>query len=114
MADASSTIRPLRVAMLPEIARAVGRQGAALIVDGGVRRGTDMPQKAVGLGATACSIGRPFLWGLTAGGQEGAGEGDRAAAPRALDVAMILLGVARTLSRGRRIICVPAQRRTRT
>ncbi|MEH6912233.1 MAG: alpha-hydroxy acid oxidase [Oceanicoccus sp.] len=41
-----------------------------LICDGGIRRGTDII-KAIGLGADACSIGRPYLYGLAAGGQLG-------------------------------------------
>ncbi len=41
-----------------------------LIVDGGIRRGTDII-KALALGADACSIGRPYLYGLAAGGQAG-------------------------------------------
>lgn len=41
-----------------------------LIVDGGIRRGTDII-KALALGANACSIGRPYLFGLAAGGQQG-------------------------------------------
>ncbi len=44
--------------------------GAELIVDGGVRRGTDV-LKAIALGATGCSIGRPYLYGLAAGGEAG-------------------------------------------
>jgi isopentenyl diphosphate isomerase/L-lactate dehydrogenase-like FMN-dependent dehydrogenase len=39
-------------------------------VDGGIRRGTDI-LKAIAMGATAAAIGRPQLWGLAAGGQEG-------------------------------------------
>lgn len=41
-----------------------------LIVDGGVRRGTHV-LKALALGADACSFGRPYLYALSAGGQEG-------------------------------------------
>jgi L-lactate dehydrogenase (cytochrome) len=41
-----------------------------LIVDGGIRRGTDII-KALALGANACSIGRPYLFGLAAGGHAG-------------------------------------------
>lgn len=41
-----------------------------LIVDGGIRRGTHV-LKALALGADACSIGRPYLYGLAAGGQQG-------------------------------------------
>lgn len=41
-----------------------------LIVDGGVRRGQDV-LKALALGANACSIGRPYLYGLAGGGEAG-------------------------------------------
>ena len=41
-----------------------------VIVDGGVRRGTDV-FKALALGATAVGIGRPYAWGLAAFGQAG-------------------------------------------
>ena len=41
-----------------------------LIVDGGIRRGTHV-LKALALGANACSIGRPYLYGLAAGGEAG-------------------------------------------
>ena len=41
-----------------------------LIVDGGVRRGTQV-LKALALGANAVSIGRPYLYGLASGGQAG-------------------------------------------
>jgi L-lactate dehydrogenase (cytochrome) len=42
----------------------------SLILDGGVRRGTHV-LKAIALGATACAIGRPYLFGLAAGGERG-------------------------------------------
>lgn len=41
-----------------------------LIIDGGIRRGTHV-LKALALGANGCSIGRPYLYGLAAGGQLG-------------------------------------------
>lgn len=41
-----------------------------LIVDGGVRRGTDV-LKALSLGADAVSFGRPYLYALAAGGEAG-------------------------------------------
>jgi 4-hydroxymandelate oxidase len=41
-----------------------------VFVDGGVRRGTDV-LKALALGARAALIGRPVLWGLAAGGEQG-------------------------------------------
>jgi len=54
---------------LPEIAKAVGGR-AVIELDGGVRRGTDI-FKALALGANAVGIGRPYIWGLGAFGQEG-------------------------------------------
>lgn len=41
-----------------------------VLVDGGIRRGTDVV-KALALGATACLVGRPYLWGLAVGGEAG-------------------------------------------
>jgi L-lactate dehydrogenase (cytochrome) len=43
---------------------------AEIICDGGIRRGSDIV-KALALGATACSIGRPYLYGLAAAGEKG-------------------------------------------
>jgi len=57
------------VSCLAEMRDAVG-DALELIVDGGVRRGTHV-LKALALGANACSIGRPYLYGLGAGGQAG-------------------------------------------
>lgn len=54
---------------LPEIVRAVGDR-VEVILDGGIRRGTHV-LKALSLGAKACSIGRPYLFGLAAGGAAG-------------------------------------------
>jgi len=41
-----------------------------IICDGGIRRGTHV-LKALARGATACSMGRPYLYGLAAAGQAG-------------------------------------------
>jgi len=54
---------------LGPIADAVGGD-CEVILDGGVRRGTHV-LKALARGATACSTGRPYLWGLAAGGEAG-------------------------------------------
>jgi L-lactate dehydrogenase (cytochrome) len=54
---------------LPEIVEAVGSR-TEIVLDGGIRRGTDMA-KALALGARACMIGRPYLYGLAAAGQAG-------------------------------------------
>jgi len=60
---------PATIEVLPAIADAVGGK-IPLLLDGGVRRGADV-LKAIALGASAVQIGRPVLWGLAAGGQEG-------------------------------------------
>lgn len=54
---------------LPQIAEAVGAD-MPILLDGGVRRGADIV-RARALGATACLIGRPFLYGLAASGRGG-------------------------------------------
>jgi isopentenyl diphosphate isomerase/L-lactate dehydrogenase-like FMN-dependent dehydrogenase len=54
---------------LPEVARAVSGR-IPVLVDSGFRRGSDV-FKAIALGARAIAIGRPYLWGLAAFGQEG-------------------------------------------
>ena len=54
---------------LAEVANVV-RGRIPLIVDGGIRRGTDV-LKALALGADAVCIGRPYIWGLAAFGQQG-------------------------------------------
>lgn len=58
---------PLRA--LPEIRRAIGAD-FPLLVDSGIRRGADIAI-ALALGASACLIGRPYLYGLGAAGEPG-------------------------------------------
>jgi len=41
-----------------------------VLIDGGVRRGTDV-LKALGLGASAVGIGRPYVWGIASFGEAG-------------------------------------------
>ena len=60
---------PAPVDMVAPIRERVG-DSLELIVDGGIRRGTDIV-KALALGADACSIGRAYLYGLAAGGEAG-------------------------------------------
>ncbi|HST14639.1 MAG TPA: alpha-hydroxy acid oxidase [Gaiellaceae bacterium] len=55
---------------LPEVVEAVAGR-LPVLVDGGVRRGTDVV-KALALGAEAVLAGRAPLWGLAAGGEAGA------------------------------------------
>jgi isopentenyl diphosphate isomerase/L-lactate dehydrogenase-like FMN-dependent dehydrogenase len=58
------------VEALPEVANAVGKR-ATVLVDSGFRRGSDVV-KALALGAHAVQIGRSTLYGVAAGGEEGA------------------------------------------
>lgn len=60
---------PATIDTLPDIVAAVGNN-AEVILDGGVRRGTDII-KAIALGARAVAVGRPYLYGLAAGGEAG-------------------------------------------
>ena len=54
---------------LPDVVAAVGDR-CEVLLDGGVRRSTDV-LKALALGARAVCIGRPWMYGLGAGGQAG-------------------------------------------
>jgi len=72
------------------VREAVGDE-PAIILDSGIRQGADIAL-AIALGANMCAIGRPYLYGLAAGGEQGVA--------RALDLlkeelkrAMQLLGV---------------------
>jgi 4-hydroxymandelate oxidase len=79
---------------LPRIAQAV--QGdLPLLVDGGIRRGTDV-LKAVGLGASAVLVGRPVLHGLATAGATGVAHVLRLLRDE-LEIAMALTGC-RTLA----------------
>ncbi len=60
---------PSSVSVLPEIVEAVGER-IEVHLDGGIRSGQDV-LKALCLGAKGVHIGRPFLYGLGAGGREG-------------------------------------------
>jgi len=65
---ATETLRST-IESLAEVVDAVGSQ-IPVLVDSGFRRGTDI-YKALALGARAVGIGRPYIYGLTAFGQEG-------------------------------------------
>ena len=60
---------PSSIEVLPEIVDACGDK-AEVYLDSGVRRGSDIV-KAVALGAKACLIGRPYVYGLGAAGEAG-------------------------------------------
>ena len=77
------------ISALPDVVDAVdGRM--EVILDGGVRRGTDVI-KAMALGARACMIGRPFLYGLASMGGAGVGRALEILRDE-LDVGLALMG----------------------
>jgi isopentenyl diphosphate isomerase/L-lactate dehydrogenase-like FMN-dependent dehydrogenase len=65
---ATETLRPT-IETLPEVIESTGNR-IPILVDGGIRRGSDA-FKALAMGARAVGIGRPYVWGLTAFGQDG-------------------------------------------
>ena len=83
---------PATAEVLPEVVEAIGGE-ASVMVDGGIRRGTDVA-KALILGADFVLVGRPILWGLAAGGAEGV-EAVLSMLADEFDRALALLGVPR-------------------
>ena len=77
---------------LGPIAEAV-RGDIAVLFDSGVRSGTDV-LKALALGADAVCLGRPYVWGLALGGQEGV-EAVLKMVLAELDLTMALCGLTR-------------------
>jgi isopentenyl diphosphate isomerase/L-lactate dehydrogenase-like FMN-dependent dehydrogenase len=65
----AETSRRATIVSLPEVVQGTAGR-IPVICDGGFRRGTDV-FKAMALGATGVGIGRPYIWGLGAFGQEG-------------------------------------------
>jgi 4-hydroxymandelate oxidase len=80
---------PATIEVLPEIVAVVAGR-VPVLIDGGVRRGTDVV-KALALGAQAVLIGRPYLHGLAAGGAEGVAHVQRILL-REFRMALALLG----------------------
>src|SRR5207245_2245718 len=76
---------------LTDVVGSVGAK-AAIVVDGGIRRGTDVI-KALALGADAVAIGRPQMYGLAAGGAGGVQRVVELLRAE-LDLAMALVGAA--------------------
>src|SRR5258706_5659608 len=100
---------PASLDALPAIVAAVeGR--IPVLLDGGVRRGADIA-KALALGAAACLIGRPQLWGLAVAGEEGVAH-VLDIYRRELDRVMGLCGVSRIADIGPHLLCARPSRST--
>jgi L-lactate dehydrogenase (cytochrome) len=80
------------ISMLPSIADAVGSETEVLF-DGGIRSGQDV-FRALALGARGCLLGRAYLYGICAAGEQGASKAIEIIA-KELDVTMALSGVRR-------------------
>lgn len=85
---------PATAQVVPRIRAAVG-QDYPLLVDGGIRRGTDI-LKAIALGANAVLVGRPYVFGLANAGAMGVSHVLRLLRDE-LEIAMALTGC-RTLA----------------
>ena len=94
------------ISALPDVVEAVDDR-IEVILDGGVRRGTDV-MKALALGAKACMIGRPFLYGLASMG--GAGVSRALGILRdELDVGLALVGRASVRDLDRSVLAWASQ-----
>jgi len=89
---------------LPWIVDAVPEDFTVLF-DSGVRTGSDIV-KALALGAKAVLLGRPWVWGLALGGEEGATQVLRGLLAD-LDLSMAMCGMRSPAEAGERAI-VPA------
>jgi L-lactate dehydrogenase (cytochrome) len=85
------------IAMLPKIVEAVGDK-IEVHMDGGIRSGQDV-LKALALGAKGTYIGRPFLYGLGAGGKQGVTTALEIIA-KEMDITMALCGKRRIVDVG--------------
>jgi L-lactate dehydrogenase (cytochrome) len=81
---------PSSISALPKIADAAGSQ-IEVMFDGGIRSGQDV-LRALALGARSCLIGRSYVYGLGAYGQEGVTKAIDILA-KELDVSMALTGM---------------------
>jgi isopentenyl diphosphate isomerase/L-lactate dehydrogenase-like FMN-dependent dehydrogenase len=88
---------PATIDALPGIVAAVDRK-IPVLVDGGVRRGADVV-KALALGASACLIARPQLWGLAVAGEDGVAH-VLETLRKEIDRAMGLMGAAKVAELG--------------
>jgi 4-hydroxymandelate oxidase len=87
--------------VLEEVVSAVDGR-AEVLVDGGIRRGTDIV-KAIALGAKAVLVGRPVVWGLAIDGEQGVARVLEILRDE-LDLAMALCGATRIDELGRDLI----------
>jgi isopentenyl diphosphate isomerase/L-lactate dehydrogenase-like FMN-dependent dehydrogenase len=95
---------PAPIDVLPEILDAAGKR-LTVMVDSGVRRGTDVV-KALALGAAAVLVGRAPLYGVAAAGEAGASRAITIFREE-IDRTMALLGVRSVAELDRRYLLMP-------
>lgn len=104
---------PAAADVLEAVVAAVKRQATGpqkkipVLVDGGIRRGGDV-LRALALGADAVLVGRPALWGLALGGEQGALE-VLSLLRGELERAMALSGCARVSDVSRGLLLGPGE-----
>jgi L-lactate dehydrogenase (cytochrome) len=86
------------ISLLPRIADAVSSE-TEILFDGGIRSGQDV-FRALALGARTCLLGRAYLYGICAAGEQGASKAIDIIA-KELDVTMALAGVRRIADIGK-------------
>ena len=92
---------PSSISALPDIVAAVGSE-VEVLIDSGIRSGQDV-LKALALGARACLIGRAYIYGLSAGGQDGVARAIELIRGE-LDVSMALTGTTSVKQIGRDVL----------
>jgi L-lactate dehydrogenase (cytochrome) len=92
---------PSSIAALPKVADTVGGE-IELMFDGGIRSGQDL-FRALALGARSCLIGRAYIFGLAAGGEDGVRQAIQFIRSE-LDVTMALTGVNSIAEIGRHVV----------
>lgn len=92
---------PSSISMLPRVADAVGND-IEVLFDSGIRTGADI-MRALALGARGCLIGRAYIYGLGAGGQEGVAKAIDIL-KKEFDIAMALTGTNRIDEINREVI----------
>lgn len=97
---------PPTIDTLERIVQAVGDR-ADVILDGGIRRGTDII-KALALGAKAVGIGRPYLYGLATAGEAGVAKAIAILAEE-LRRNMALMGCANLAAIDREMLITPGE-----
>jgi L-lactate dehydrogenase (cytochrome) len=92
---------PSSITALPRVVDTVGSD-IEVMFDGGIRSGADL-MRALALGARSCLVGRPYIYGLGAGGQAGVARAIEIFR-KELDVTMALCGITSVKDIDRRAI----------